>query len=116
MKAQFVYENLNFERGGDPFKQMDIGHIALEKEKIRSIDWGIVEEFLEKILEKGDYGFEEYMGFYILVYNSSLWFATTNRPKTGFKIGSSSGKAAESKESALKDIKAKIRKRVKDES
>jgi len=60
MRARFV-------RGEDPRKMMDIGPSFLEKEKIRSIDWGFKEDYLEDILTK-DYGFEEYMGFYVFTY------------------------------------------------
>ena len=109
MRARFV-------RGEDPRKMMEIGETALEKDRIRSLDWGMTDDFLEDVLTR-DYGFEEYMGFKILIYPvaNTMWFATTSRPETGFKIGSSSGIRSESKESALKDLKAKIRKRLRNE-
>ena len=131
MRAQFIFEKINFERTGNPVRQMDIGKNHLEKERIRSLNWGIREDFLESILSQ-DYGFEEYMGFDILIYpiifdsGKIQWFAITNkfeapsnftRSGRGFKsIFSSTGKAAESKESASKDVKAKIRKKLRDES
>jgi len=119
MRARFV-------RGEDPRKMMDIGPVFLEKEKIRSIDWGFKEDYLEDILTK-DYGFEEYMGFHVFTYpvifssGKIQWFATTHRFETpgirGFSfISSSTGKAASTKESATKDLKAKIRKKLRDES
>jgi hypothetical protein len=119
MRARFV-------RGEDPRKMMDIGPSFLEKEKIRSINWGMTEDFLEEILNR-DYGFEEYMGFNILTYpfifssGKIEWFATTHRFETpgrrGFSfLSSSTGKTAQSKESATKDLKAKIRKKLRDES
>jgi len=124
MRARFI-------RGEDPRKMMEIGEAALEKDRIRSLNWGMQEDYLEDILTK-DYGFEEYMGFNILTYpvifssGKIQWFATTNRFEKisnytlsgrGFTfISSSTGKAAQSKESATKDLKSKIRKRLRDES
>jgi hypothetical protein len=118
MKAQFVYENINFERGGEPIKQMGIGQEALKKERVLAHHWSMTEDFLEQILSSGDFGYDEYFGFPILTYRAGSRYWSIIPPKYGSitKLSSSGGKASLTKESALKDLKAKIRRYLRDES
>lgn len=72
MRAHFI-------RGEDPKKTIDIGSSYLEKQKIRSINWGIDPDWLEEVLER-EYYFESYKNIPLLfAYSKDLdkWMALT---------------------------------------
>ncbi|MDD5648951.1 MAG: hypothetical protein PHF86_00795 [Candidatus Nanoarchaeia archaeon] len=101
MKAQFVTENINFERGQEPKKSMNIGKSYLDKEKIKSIIWDLDFE----AIFKDPYEFiESYNGFPILVFFDSpgKWYGISN-PSLEISVGPYS-----SKNTALNKIKEKI--------
>jgi hypothetical protein len=65
MKAQFVYESLDFERGRDPKEAMGIG-----REAILNDIWGAIlssTSSLSGISDRIPISYEEYQGLYILI-------------------------------------------------
>ena len=110
MRAHFV-------RGEDPKKTIDIGSSYLEKQKIRSIKWGIDPGWLEEVLER-EYYFESYKNIPILfAYSKDLdkWIALT--PKEiieGSKKDKLRSGWQSSKQFALRDIVNQIDKKFPD--
>jgi len=95
----------------DPIKDMEIGDIAVKRNKVGSHIWTITDDFLNQIIH-ADFGYNEYMGYHILTYKAgSRWWSVTSRDHKDKVVSSSGGKASLTKESALKDIQSKIRRR-----
>lgn len=105
MRAQFI-------RGEDPKKSMDIGSSYLEKQKIRSINWGVDSDWLEEVLQR-EYYFELYKNIPLLfAYSKDLdkWMALTPKEIEGtLRSGWQS-----SKQFALRDIVNQIDKKFPD--
>lgn len=104
MKAQFVTENMNFERGQDPKKSMDIGKSYLDREKIKSIIWSLDLDF--EAIFKDPYEFiESYKGYPILVFFDfpEKWYGISNPSLEIISVGPYS-----SKNLALNKIKEEI--------
>jgi hypothetical protein len=114
MKARFVNEK--FSENTDPIKDMEIGDIAVKRKKVRSHEWNMTKDFLNKILSE-DFGYEEYMGYAILTYyaGNRWWSITSWRDRqnlvTSSVIASSGGQTSLTKESSIKNIKSKIRRK-----
>lgn len=107
MRAIFVNEK--FKEESDPIKDMEIGKIADDRRKVRSQEWNITNNFINKILSE-DFGYDEYMGYAILTYFvGNRWWSITSWKAGRNLISSSGGKSSLTKESALKDIMRKIR-------
>jgi hypothetical protein len=89
MKAQFIYENLNFERGGDPKDSLRIGRNYTETAYV--ID--IVDSYGKSISHPYDlntfFGNMEMglypVNFYIVLNGNNFYFPSNELKKKGYK-------------------------------
>ena len=69
---KIVKETINFERGQDPIKSMDIGQTLLDKKFIEEINWdfGTLDDN-DEIIEL----IKDYRGYPILILRNKNWIA-----------------------------------------
>jgi hypothetical protein len=113
----------HFIRGENPKRTMDIGSAYLEKQKIRSLDWAVSEEWLEEILSTKEYSLIKYKGIDVLLaYSEGLkkWIALTTinikyrDDNFGtMREGKLRSEWISSKEKALKNIQKRLDRKFK---
>ena len=118
MKLVKEHINEKFTEESDPIQDMNIGAEALFK----TLKWGLNDWFMENIRIKAKYDFIFYRGYYILVYNEkeindlsyNCWQAFTNIVDGDYIVSTFSHEWDKSKNNAIKSVKMKINKRLRE--
>lgn len=123
MKARYVYESVNFERGKDPRDAMSIGRNAY----LRSLNWGTTPDLIANYLSAPDLEVIEYKGYTILLWpeehmkgvtlynpwdSDDIWLGITDFQEdiSTTKRGNSRGPG---RERTLKNIKRQLNRIIK---